>query len=148
MGMNTSEEKPLRTQEQIVAKMKQVEDTDFFGVIRSDLLNYLDYEHAKEFLKPEAKEEQWNFNPLTREKVLGEMLEYMPFAWDKAINMRGLSAGRSMHHYTAWVWLIGDEEVFGNLEDYQFYGKDNLRKICEHYGWNADQWDDGIRCNC
>jgi hypothetical protein len=33
----------------------------------------------------------------------------------------------------AWVWLLGDEAVnhFGDLEDYEYYGKDNLVKAVE-----------------
>lgn len=141
----------MRTQQEIIDKMKAVEDNDFFCTIRSDLLNYLDYPNAKPFLKPEATEEEWNKakSTLTRENVLKEMLDYMPFAWDKANNFRGLSAGRSMDHYTAWVWLLGDEDVaaIGDLKGYEFYGKDNLVKLCQRYGWDAKQWDDGVRKN-
>ena len=50
-----------------------------------------------------------------------------------------------MCHYMAWVWLAGDD--LGDLTDYQYYGKDNLVKICDHYGWDSSQWDDGERTN-
>lgn len=73
------------------------------------------------------------------------MLDYMEFAWDKANNGRGISAMRSMHHYMAWTWMLGDD--LGNLLDYQYYGKDNLVKICKHYGWDHAKWDDGVRRN-
>ena len=74
-----------------------------------------------------------------------KMKEYMEFAWEKANEFRGLSAMRSMHHYTAWTWLLGDD--FGNLLQYDYYGKDNLIRICEHYGWDHTKWDDGVRSN-
>ncbi len=31
--------------------------------------------------------------------------------------------------------------------DYEFYGKDNLVRICDLYGWDSSQWDDGRRVN-
>lgn len=68
---------------------------------------------------------------------------YMPFAWDKANNGRGFSASRSMSHYQAWIWLAGDD--IGDLSEYDSYGKDNLVKICKHYGWDHSQWDNGVR---
>jgi len=142
----------MRTQQEIVEKINSVKNRDFLCAMASDLIGYLDYEHAKEYLKPEVTAEEWNYTPPAteeefRKQVLKGMEEYMPFAWDKANDCRGISAGRSMQHYMMWVWLLGDESVFGDLEQYEYYGKDNLVRICEHYGWDHKQWDDGRRVN-
>ncbi len=137
-----------RTQEEIISRIKEVEATDFLGFKRNDLLMYLDFEHAKPFLLPEATEESWTTLPSDRDSVLKQMAGYMEFAWNKANNCRGISAGRTMSHYSVWVWMIGDEEIFGDLEDYQFYGKDHLCAICNHYGWDdAEEFDNGERVN-
>jgi len=135
----------MRTPEEIVARIKERENIDFFGFERVDYIERLDFQHAKEFLVEAATEEQWEPAPYTREAILQRMKEYMPFAWEKANNFRGLSAMRSMHHYTAWIWLLGDD--LGDLLAYENYGKDNLVKICEKYGWDHTQWDDGVRKN-
>lgn len=150
--MSEEQTPPVKTQDQIVDELRRLKgsDDDFFGFRTGDLITWLDYEHAKEFLKPECSEEEWaktHTGELTREKILKTMEDYMSFAWDKARNCRGISAARSMEHYTAWMFLIGDEGTLGDLTDYEHYGKDNLRRICEKYGWNADQWDDGVRVN-
>lgn len=137
----------MRTQEEIVAEIERIKKNDFFGFKTGDLIGYLDYEHAKQYLKPEATEEEWKALPSDRESIIKEMESYMDFAWEKANNERGISAGRSMAHYSVWVWMIGDESRFGNLEEYQYYGKDNLRELCEAYGWDANKWDDGFRVN-
>lgn len=47
----------MKTQKEIVDKINEIKDEDFFGFRVSDLLEYLDFEHAKEFLKPEATKE-------------------------------------------------------------------------------------------
>lgn len=137
----------FRTQEQIVNRIRRICKEDFFGFETGDLVGFLELEHAKEFLREDYDISNWKPEDSSREAILERMESYMPFAWDKANDCRGLSAGRSMDHYTAWTWMIGDEDVFGDLSDYEFYGKDNLRKICEYYGWDADKWDDGIRTN-
>lgn len=137
----------LRTSHDIVNEIERIQNEDVFGIKTSDLIGYLDFEHAKPYLVPEATAEEWKVLPRGRESILEQMKEYMPFAWSKANDQRGLSAARSLMHYTVWTWMIGDEGRFGNLEQYQHYGKDNLRKICEAYGWDADAWDDGERVN-
>lgn len=137
----------MRTDDEILARIEARKEEDFFGFELPDLLIRLPFEKARPHVSDEITEAGWTTLPRDRESVLKEMHEYMSFAWDKANNCRGLSAGRSMCHYMAWVWLVGDEEVFGDLTDYQYYGKDNLVKICNHYGWDSSQWDDGERTN-
>lgn len=73
----------------------------------------------------------------------------MEFAWGKANGCRGLSAGRSLEHMQAWVWLMGDDDFWSELDAsiehaYQYYGKPQLVLICNHYGLDWSQWDDGI----
>ena len=135
----------MRTDEEILSRIESVTDSDWLGTQRNDLINRLPFISAKQFLVEGVTESEWV--PLSRDRdtVLAEMLEYMPFAWGKANNERGISAGRSMDHYTSWSWLLGDD--FGDLSRYQYYGKDNLVRICEKYGWDHSQWDDGIRSN-
>lgn len=135
----------MRTGEEILEKIKEIENEDIFGFMRTDLIVRLPFNLAKPFLKENAKESDWKIAPRDRDSILTEMLEYMPFAWEKANNFRGLSAGRSMNHYSVWVWLAGDD--LGDLNEYQYYGKNNLVRICEHYGWDHKQWDDGVRRN-
>jgi hypothetical protein len=137
----------MRTDEEILARIEERGASDFFGFETSDLIVRLPYEKAKKFLKEGVTEADWKNDvaPRDRESILKEMEEYMTFAWEKANGCRGISASRSISHYMSWIWLAGDD--LGDLTDYQYYGKDELVKICEFYGWDHTQWDDGIRSN-
>jgi hypothetical protein len=135
----------MRTDEEILARIESVKDADWMGTQTNDLIARLPFEKAQPHLWSAAKAEDWTIEPRDRNALLAQMLDYMPFAWDKANNKRGLSAGRSMDHYSAWTWLAGDD--LGDLSTYSHYGKDNLCRICRHYGWDASQWDDGARTN-
>jgi len=128
----------MRTQEEILERIKSVDD--FFGTQKSDLINYLDFENAKEFLLEdfvkdvESGKKVWS--PNTDPKK--EILEYLEFAYDKAYGERGLSAGRSMAHFRTWIWLDDDKfynQVVGLIENYTNYGLPALDKISEHYGY-------------
>lgn len=132
----------MRTQQEILQRIKDVKDKDFFGDQVIDYIYYLDFEYAKPFLKPDAQPENWQPEDLSKEAILLRMKNYMGFAWQKAIDQRGLSASRSMSHYTAWVWLIGDESRLPNLMDYDNYGLPHLRTLCQHYGWPLPTGDE------
>lgn len=141
----------MRTQDEIVTRIEKVKVNDLFNFEWTEYTPWLDWEHVQQFLVEDhgLKEEKWEVRENSKEEILKIMGAYMEFAWDKANNCRGLSAGRSMGHYIAWIWMLGDEEVsfFGDLGEYEHYGKDNLVKICERYHWNHAQWDDGVRVN-
>lgn len=135
----------MRTQTEILERIERLSIGDLFGFETSDLIASLPYEQAKPYLNADVRPEQWMPDSLERDDIIQRMKGYMPFAWEKANNCRGISAARSLAHFMSWLWLAGDD--LGDLLDYQWYGKDQLRKICEHYGWDADQWDDGVRTN-
>lgn len=144
----------MRTQEEMVKRVKERKDEDMFGFETESILLCLDYDHAKEFLKPEAKKEEWDkdIEKADRDTILAKMKEYMNFAWDKANDCRGLSANRSIMHFLGWIWLAGDNDLLKKVSDeyennYQHYGKEILKMICDHYKWDSSVWDDGLRTN-
>ena len=138
-----------RTQDEIIAKISEVEPDDWMGTIKSDLVEFLDYEHAKPYLKDDVTAAECSESVKDVKKPSLQIKDYMPFAFNKANNCRGLSAGRSLDHMYAWLWLDGQDEFLtaNDIRDYQYYGKDELVKICELYGLDATQWDDGCRVN-
>ena len=137
----------MRTQKEISDRIKELQLTDFLGFQQRDLIMRLEFETAKPYLAEGCLESEWRALPLDAESIKAEMLDYMPFAWEKAKNFRGLSASRSLSHYEAWIWLLGDEDNFEDLQAYNYYGKDQLVAICDFYGWDSSQWDDGVRLN-
>lgn len=144
--MESTERKVIRSQEEIYNLIQSFTRLDdFFGVKKGDLIFYLDWDHAKEFLK--CSEHEWNTREGQDKNPVDEMKSYMPFAWDKANNFRGLSAARSLDHYAVWLWLIGEEEIPKTFPNYEFYGKPQLIDICEFLGLDHTQWDDGVRKN-
>jgi epoxyqueuosine reductase QueG len=137
-----------KTYEQIVQKVRDLRDNreDILGFQTVDLVSMLPYSFAKEFLSGKVSEEEWKEPlPYEEDKIVEQMREYMSFAWDKANNKKGISASRSMSHYTAWIFLLNDEDNFPNLLNYEYYGKENLAKICAFYGFSNE--DDGVREN-
>ena len=44
----------------------------------------------------------------------------------------------------AWLWLLGRTAAAEKLSlGHDMYGKPQLRAICEEFGWDWKQWDDG-----
>jgi len=130
-----------RTDDEIVERIKELREEDPFGFETSDLVGYLPWDRAKEFLKPEAEKEH---TPAERDRasVLKQMADYLPFAVGKATNHRGLSAGRSISHYSAWVWMLGDEDYKAiDWNRYARYGAPILKQISERFGIPLPQPD-------
>ncbi len=140
----------MKTQTEIVERLKEVKNGSFFGWEWDDYLRFLSFEHAKPFLLSTATPTDWNddYKEPTSENILKLMLGYMPFAFEKANNCRGISSNRSIAHYESWLWLLDDDflKEFNAIE-YEHYGKEKLISICEKYGWDWKQWDNGIRTN-
>jgi len=150
-----SMESELRTPQAILDRLRFLSSDfgDVFGVRRNKLIYCLPYDKAKPFIKDSIDATHWATvqTGCTRSALLAELTTYMPFAWDKANDCRGLSANRSMEHFEEWLWLLGDDQsVWKKLIEpirYEHYGKERLIKICQHYGILWEQWDDGARVN-
>lgn len=126
-----------KTSEEIVGKMNSNEDILDFG--KDVLIDYLDYEHVKPYLKEEKVEELKNsWKPITDLRVCAQdFLDYMVFAWGKAEDERGISSSRSISKLSAWMWLLGRDDLRRLLEDedlYNPYGAPALIKCCEELG--------------
>lgn len=126
------------TQDEIVARIRNIEKHDFFGVQSEDLIRALDVAHAQEFLKKEYLD-AWKAS--ADEEILSYAREYLKFAVDKAVEHRGLSAGRSVDHYRAWVWLL-EPERYEEFEavPYPNYGAPQLKAAATILGF-TDEWD-------
>jgi len=124
----------MRTVEEIKERINKKKQWDLFGTI-VDLIEFLPPEHAKPFLKEDANVEDF-VKEYTKENVIKEIKNYLPFAYDKAEGARGLSSGRSIMHFCHWLWLLEDHELLAFVEDddnYPMYGFPMLQKIAEKY---------------
>lgn len=134
-----------RTTSEILSRIEELKKSDFFGFESGDLIEYLQFPDAKPFLKDGATAEQWAPAIKSRDcqAIINQIKDYMPFAWDKANNCRGLSAGRSISHMQAWLWMLGEVDAAKSIDDYSLYGKPQLRAICEHFDIDWAGLDDG-----
>lgn len=139
----------MRTQDEIVKRIRERIDNDMLGFEWHEYLMYLDYEHAKEFLKPEADKARWDDSRIVPDdnELKQRAIDYMQFAWDKANGCRGISSSRSISHYIAWIWLMGEDGFDDLFDDYEFYGKPQLERIGSFLGVDTSIFDDGKRSN-
>lgn len=144
----------MRTQAEVKARFDERKPNDPLGFEISEYVDYMSFEDARPFFKDEVPDEKVRecLLPLERDSIIKVMHDYMEFAWGKANDCRGISANRSILHCIAWIWLAGDTEFAAEVdrmmnEEYQHYGKEILVAICEKYGWDYSEWDDGVRTN-
>jgi hypothetical protein len=128
---------------------------DFFGVQQTDMLAFLPFEFAKPYLDEGVTEELFvnSVKSIVDAGPLAELKDYLPFAWEKANDCRGLSAGRSLDHIKTWLWLAGFESD-KYFEKYSHYGKQQLVfasilvdfdwKDHDNRRWVNSESDDGL----
>jgi hypothetical protein len=126
-----------RTDAEVAARVKKLGEGDLLGFERSDLISFLSFDAAQEFLKDGITREEFeNGRPTkaTREAAIAEIADYIDFAVEKATNHRGISANRSISHFRAYVWIAGDED-FARIDwnKYAQYGAPILSQIIELY---------------
>lgn len=153
----------MRSRDDIVAKMQKDKGSIFGGDV---LIEYLDWERVKPFLKEGTPEETWTgadagdfagfggptnkklpLDPADTDFIRKSMEVYAAFGWDKISDHRGLSAGRTIEKMKDWLWLLEDEEgiYWCNTDDlYPQYGAPVLKRICEKYGFPIPD-EDSIR---
>ncbi len=107
----------------------------FYGM----LIDYISFEAAKPHLKEEyiekfeKGEEKWDQITDIKESVQ-DFLDYMVFAWGKAEDQRGISAGRSISKLSTWMWMLGRKDLSDILQDsdlYNPYGAPALIECCK-----------------
>ena len=128
----------MRTQEEIQKRFEDIESN--FGTQRQDLIEFMEFDNAKSYLKDsyikdiESGKEKWVIPATVKEKIL----EYLPFAYQKAEDKKELSATRNLLHFKTWIWLDDEDfyrEVIGLIEKYTDFGLPALDKIAEKYGY-------------
>ena len=127
----------MRTPDELMQYLK--DDNSFFGFGEEALMPYLNHER-----------------PLTRECVEEDLKTYMmEYGIEKAINHRGISACRTIEKLKAWLFALGENELYKFLDDdnnYAQYGAPMLAKVCERYGIDQPdtrEWHNmtrGIKC--
>lgn len=141
----------MKSAQQIKDQFEKWKD-EFLSFRAGDILKALSLEDVRPYLKDDFDGEWTQLK--TDEDVKAKILDYLPFAWEKANGCRGLSAGRSISHISAWLWLLGHDDLAEEIEDYSMYGKPQLVKVSEMFGfdwrahdnnsWVNNEGEDGI----
>lgn len=138
--MPATEYATTRSQDEIVARIKAHEaGEDFFGFAREALIDALDFDHAKPYLKDGVTAQEWqqvtDFGDAAR--------EYLAFAIGKIEAHRGISAERSVSKLTEYAWLLGRDDVVSAMDaaDYPNYGAPKVKAFAEGMGfpWPDDK---------
>lgn len=134
-----------RTDEEIEARIKELQPGEFLPFETTDLASYLPQERLAPlgFSLREAGA-PWVQAKRDEESLRAAAIQYLPFALEKCLNHRGLSAGRSVSHYQAWFWMLGNEAMAAiNWDDYGNYGAPILKSVAAFL--QVDLPEDDIR---
>lgn len=130
---------------EILARIDAIKACDWLGFQTNDLIVFLPYAEAKPYLGNDMTQEEFESAVANIEEPLELARGYLSFAWGKANDRRGLSAGRSLEHLSAWLWLAGYGDVIdAHFPRYQWYGKWQLIIASVICGVDWKALDDGL----
>lgn len=131
----------MRTQDEIVARIRAVADTDLLGFRFEVLAVALDFEHARPFIVESATANDWT--TLDAESVDQSARDYYAFALGKIKDHRGISAHRSVEKLQEFAWLLVRDDVLAEMEaaDYEQYGAPKVKAFGAGFGleWPATE---------
>lgn len=106
------------------------------------LSQFIPEKELKDFgleLKEDAKGE-WKHIPFTKENVLKQLKEDVAFAFEKALNKRGISSSMMAEVVRMWNWIL--EEGLEDFDDYAMYGLPIYKATALKYGFPNPIGDD------
>ena len=129
-----------RSQKEI---LERIENSNCFDFAANVLADYLNWSTAKKFYKDEyvkdveagKKKKPKRINDIY--ETAQDFLDYMVFGWMKAMDGRGISAGRTVNKLGHWLWLMGRDDLKAIINDddlYNPYGTPALIAVCEKMG--------------
>ena len=137
----------LRSKEDIIEALKTIDIGDIassapWGSSTLDhrdvnrLLAYLTYDEAisavGNVFKEGAEEEWGDVKPWNVETVTKNMQDSLEFAFEKALNQRGISASLMYDVMCMWVWVIQDDDLLNDAY-YSNYGLPFLYRVRDKY---------------
>lgn len=127
----------MRTVEEVLARIEEIENTLVGSMTVDDLYEVLTYEEAKSKLRPEVTLKDWGEGQSrSHENARNKLVRYLPFAIEKAVSHRGISASRSVSHFKNWTWLMEDSEAQEFIADevnYAMYGVPIIKYLLNRY---------------
>jgi hypothetical protein len=135
----------MKTVEEIRKRYAEDDDQDMFGFGKQVFGDYL-VECYKDEHKDKVRE-------LNQEEMQKELIDYLGFAFGKAIDHRGLSAMRSVIKLSNWAWMLERQELhdFARADgNYSCYGVPILKRFAQAFDVPIPEeiakWEDGKPC--
>lgn len=136
----------MKTVEEIREHCAKDDDQDMFGFGKQVFQEYLP-ECYKEGHEDKVRE-------LNQEEIQKELIDYLDFAFGKAIDHRGLSAMRSVIKLSNWAWILGRQELYDFARadgNYSCYGVPILKRFAQAFDVPIPEeivkWEDGKPCS-
>lgn len=123
----------MKTKEQILEAVKNGRESQTLdGRDYSRLSLYFGKEDLNTFgMTLKDPDKPWVQYELTEAAILEDLKTDLDFAFEKALDKRGLSAGMMYEVIKMWMWVLDDPLQY--CEDYAQYGLPFLKKVALEY---------------
>jgi hypothetical protein len=136
----------MRTTQEIIKRIRALIHQDSFvgyPCIQT-LVMFLPFDQAEEFLTG-VKKAEWTSMENTKDVILSEIKEYIPFVLGEAIKHRCLQSSTNVSILVQLSWMLGMDDVvaFGEkAENFAKCGAPVFKKICDCFDIQDEQLKD------
>ncbi|MBF0145714.1 MAG: hypothetical protein HQL84_07305 [Magnetococcales bacterium] len=135
----------MKSDEEILARIRELEQTDIFKWESNLLITFLPFRLAHPLLAERNLHytDQWIDQDRSPAALAGKIRQFMDIALEMVIHHRGTKTQRSIDYFHAWIWLMGDEAMLAFMDDpdhFPQYGAPILKELCRRYqlSWPSD----------
>lgn len=127
-----------------IEEILSYESQSFDGRDLNRLADFMTVEQMQKFDLEVSNPDSWKTEELTRENVLKRLESDLAFAFEKALDKRGLSAGLMYGVIKMWMWVLDEHDDLVNWSDdnYAQYGLPYLKAVALRYGLPNEIGDD------
>ena len=128
----------MRTQDEILARFRAAVPDDYFGFRREVLVEGMDHATLRVALGAEI-----GADITAPEDIESNARDYFPFAVEKIVYHRSISATRSVDKLREYAWLLGRDDVVSAMDSaaYPQYGAPKVRAFADGMGWPWPELD-------
>ncbi len=124
----------MKTKEQILDAIKKGKNSQCLDGRDFSRLVYFFHEEDIKFLGFELKKGvEHKPETLNEENVKSKLKQDLKFAFEKALNCRGISSGLMFEVIKMWMWVLDDE--LADFDHYAMYGLPLYKKVALKYGY-------------
>jgi hypothetical protein len=136
----------MKTREQVLEEVKKGRKSGCEMIDSRDYVRLLEFFPIEEWhyfgFEPKEDRQEHTVIEWTEKNILDHLEHDLDFAFEKALNKRGISSNLMFEVIKMWMWVLDDEMQNWDWDHYAMYGLPLYKAVAIKYGFTDQIPDD------